>query len=176
MLFRFVVLVNGFKGGWLVLSLMFLGLSMFTFIVQPYKKSYMSALDGLLLALLGFLALLIISFQYYLPSANQTLPLLIIIACSIPQLVLLLSVTYRQLKGKQISRYIAGKVGTMLNMHLPVQQENQPSDADQLPHRLTSPNQYTGSLTSESGQTYVNTDTLSVRGQLTPVYTYGSIS
>jgi len=98
MLFCFVVLVNSFNGGWLVLSLMYLGLSTFTFIVQPYKKSYMSALDGLLLALMGFLALLIISFQYYLPSANETLPLLMVIACGIPQLVLLLSVTYRQLK------------------------------------------------------------------------------
>ena len=32
---------------------MFLGLSILILIAQPYKKSYMNVLDGLLLALLG---------------------------------------------------------------------------------------------------------------------------
>ena len=34
-------------------------------------------LDGLLLALLGFLVLLLVTFLYILPSANETLPLII---------------------------------------------------------------------------------------------------
>ena len=40
---------------------------------------------------------------YILPSSNETLPLMFVIACSFPQLVLLLSVAYRQLKGKLIA-------------------------------------------------------------------------
>ena len=77
---------------------------------RPYKKSYVNVLDGLLLALLGFLILLLVTFLYILPSANETLPLLMVIVCGVPQVVLLLSVTYTQLKGKQIAHYIAGKL------------------------------------------------------------------
>jgi len=47
---------------------MFLSLSILILIVQPYKKSYMNVLDGLLLALFGFLILLVITFQFLLPS------------------------------------------------------------------------------------------------------------
>ena len=74
----------------------------------------MNVIDGLLLALLGVLSLLFITFEYLLPSANETLPLIILIACGLPQLVLVLSVTCRQLKGKQMAQYIAGKVSTLL--------------------------------------------------------------
>jgi len=181
MLFRIaVVIVNYFsvkQYPWLLCTFIFLSLSTLILIVQPYKKGFMNVVDGLLLAVLGFLTLLIATFLYNPATSNQTLALIIVIVCGLPQLVLLLSVTYRQLKGKQISRYIAGKVSIMLkHIHKPVQQENQPSDADQLPHRLTSPNQYNRSLTSEFEQTYANNETLSVRGQLTPVYPYGSIS
>ena len=87
----------------------FLSLSTLTLIVQPYKKSYINVLDGLILALLGFLTLLIVTFLYILPSENKVLPLIIMIACALPQLVLLLSVTYRQLKGRRIVQYIAGR-------------------------------------------------------------------
>jgi len=81
--------------GWLLRTLMFLGLSIFILIVQPYKKSYMNVLDSLLLALLGFLTLLLITFMFLLPSdRSETLPLVIVITCSLPQLVLLLSLTY----------------------------------------------------------------------------------
>jgi len=97
-----------------------------------------------------------------------------VIAFSFPQLVLLLTVTYNQLKGKQISQYIAGKVGIMLKqIRKPNQAEDEPPDADQLPHRLICPNQYN---ISESEQTYANVETLKAQGQLPPVCTYGSIS
>ena len=90
-------------------------LSLLVLSVQPYKKSYMNVIDGLLLALLGVLSLLLITLEYLLPSANETLPLIFVIACGLPQLVFVLSVTCRQLKGKQMARYIAGKVSTLLN-------------------------------------------------------------
>jgi len=67
----------------------------------------MNVIDGLLLALLGVLSLLLITLEYLLPSANETLPLIILIASGLPQLVfgLRLSVTCRQLKGKQMAKY-----------------------------------------------------------------------
>ena len=143
----------------------------------PDKKSYMNVLDGLLLALMGFLALLLVTFLYILPSSNKTLLLIIVISSGLPQLVLLLSVTYRQLKGKQIAKYISGKVHNVIKQICTRNQgENQLSDADPLPHRLVSPNQYNKSLLSESEQTHANSESLSVGGQLTPVYTYGSVS
>ena len=74
---------------------------MLILIVQPYKKWYMNVLDALLLALLGFLTLLIVTFEFLLPSSrDETLPIIFMIACGLPQLVLLLSVSYRKLKGK----------------------------------------------------------------------------
>ena len=105
-----------------------------------------------------------------------------VIVCGVPQLVLLLSVTYTQLKGKQVAYYIAGKVSTLLKQIPPVYRQNQAedelSDADSLPHRLISPNQYSRSLLSESKQAHAKTDSelLTVRGRVPPVYNYGSIS
>ena len=156
---------------------MVLSLSILILIVQPYKKSYMNVFDGLLLALLGLLTLLVVTFEFLLPSANETLPLIIVIACGFPQLVLLLSVAYRQLKGKQAVGYIAGKVKTLLKrMKKQNQAEDESSDADSLPHRLVSPNQYDRSLLSESEQAHATSETLSILGQVPPACTYGSIS
>ena len=105
LLFRFVLILDNYhmvpQVGWLLRTLMVLSLSTLILIVQPYKKSYMNVLDGLLLAILGLLTLLVVTFEFLLPSANETLPLIIVIACGFPQLVLLLSVTYRQLKGNK---------------------------------------------------------------------------
>jgi len=165
--------------GWLLRALMFLSLSILTLILRPYKKSYMNVLDGLLLALLGFLILLLVTFLYILPSANETLPLLMVIVCGVPQLVLLLSVTYTQLKGKQIAHYITGKVSTLLKWICRRNQaEGEHSDADSLPHRLISPNQYSRSLLLESKQAHAKTDSepLTVRGRVPPVCNYGSIN
>ena len=181
MLFRLIVVIINYhvvdQIGWMLRALMFLSLSILMLIVQPYKKRYMNVLDGLLLALMGFLTLLIVTFQYLMPSANEALVLMSVVAYGIPQLVLLLSVTYQQLKGKWIVRCITGKVGTLLKQ---VRTRNQAadelSDADSLPHRLVSPNQYNKSLLSESERTHANSETLSVRGQVPAVYTYGSIS
>ena len=72
-------------------------------------------MDALLLALLGFLILLVVTLKFVLPSANETLPLIFVVACGVPQLALLLNVTYRQLKGKKVVQYIAGRVSTLLN-------------------------------------------------------------
>ena len=181
MVFCFLVVIVKYhvldQIGWLLRALMFLSLSTLTLIMQPYKKNYTNVVDALLLALLGFLSLLVVTLYYVLPSANEALVVIIVIAGGLPQLVLLLSVTYRQLKGKQIVRYITGKVGTLLKQVCTRNQAGEElSDADQLPHRLVSPNQYNRSLLSESEQVHANSDTLSVQGQLTPVYTYGSIS
>jgi len=74
-------------------------------------------------------------------------------------------------------QYIVARVSTLLKQtHKPRQAEDELSDVDQLPHRLVSPTQYNRSLLSDSEQTQANSDTLPVRGQLTPAYTYGSIS
>ena len=135
----------------------------------------MNVLDGLLLALMGFLTLLLVTFLYILPSSNETLPLMFVTAGGFPQLVLLLSVSYRQLKGKQIARYIAGKVHTLIKqIRARCQDGNELLEDDPLPHRLVSPSRYNRSPLSESEQAHTNSET--VRGQPTPVYTYGSMS
>ena len=183
MLLRIAIIVVNYhiihQIGWLLRALMFLSSSILILILQPYKKSYVNVLDGLLLALLGFLVLLLVTFLYILPSANETLPLLMVIVCGVPQLVLLLSVTYTQLKGKQVAYYIAGKVSTLLKqIYRQNQAEGEHSDADSLPHRLISPNQYSTSLLLESKQAHAKTDSepLTVRGRVPPVYNYGSVS
>ena len=179
MLFRVVLVIVNYHDvnqiGWLLRALMFLSLSILILVVQPYKKSYMNVLDGLLLALMGFLTLLLVTFLFILPSSNETLPLIFVISCSFPQLVLLLSVTYRQLKGKQIAKCIAGKVHTLIKQICARNQgEIEPSVDNPLPHRLVNPNQYNRSLLSESEQMHTNSET--VRGQLTPGHNYGSIN
>ena len=74
-------------------------------------------------------------------------------------------------------QFFVGKVNTLLKQVCTRNQaEEEISVADSLPHRLISPNQYDGSLQSESEQTYANTEIPTVRGQVSPVYTYGSIS
>jgi len=98
MLFHFVVVIANFFAppqiGWLMNAVVCLSLSILILIAQPYRKKYMNMLDGLLLALIGSLTLLIVIFQFLLPSANEAMPFMIVIACSFAQLVLLLSVTY----------------------------------------------------------------------------------
>jgi len=151
LLFRFILILVNYhmvsQIGWLLRALMFLSLSMFILIVQPYKKSYMNVLDGLLLALMGFLTLLLITFKFLLPSdRSEMLPLIFVITCSLPQLVLLLSVTYRQLKEKWIVQFFAGRVGALLKyIQRGKQAEDELLDAeeDPLPHRLASPDQST---------------------------------
>jgi len=62
MLFHCVLVVTKYleltQIGWLLWLVMFLSLSILILIVQPYKKNYMNVLDGLLLALMGFVMLL----------------------------------------------------------------------------------------------------------------------
>ena len=151
MLLRYVLLLLNYRMvpqiGWLLRTLLLLSLSMLILALQPYKKSYMNLLDSLLIALLGVLSLSLITFQYLLPSANETLLLIIPITCGLPQLVLVLSVTYRKLNGKQVAQYIAGKVRTLVKQMC--KQNNagdEFSDADPLPHRMINPNQYNSSM------------------------------
>ena len=67
---------------------------------------------------------------------------------------------------------IAGKVNTLIKQVCTRNQaEEETSAADSLPHRLISPDQYDGTLLS-----HVNTEIRTVRGQVPPVYTYGSIN
>ena len=140
------------------------------------KREHKTREDGLLLALLGFGTLLIVTFLYILPSTNESLLLIFVIACGLPQLVLVLSVAYRQLKGQQMAQYIAGKVSTLLKRIHKRKQGNELSDADSLPHRLVNPNQYNRPLLSDNEQTHINSETLRARGQVPPVCTYGSVS
>jgi len=146
--------------GWLLCAIVFLSLSMLILIVQPYKKRYMNVLDVLLLGLIGFLTLLLVTFLYLLPSAgNETLPLLLVLTSSIPQLILLIVVPCRQLKGKWITQFIAGKVNTLIKQGCTRNQaEEDISVSDSLLHRLIIPNQYNRSLLSESEQTHANTE------------------
>ena len=72
--------VNVEQIGWFLWVLMFPNLSILIIILQPYKKSYMNVLDGLLLALIGFLTLLLFTLLYILPSLNATLPLIFVTA------------------------------------------------------------------------------------------------
>jgi len=93
-------------------------------IKQPLKDNFV-----------GFLMLLVITFQFLLPSSNETLPLIMMIACGFPQLVLLLTVIYRRLKGKRVVQYIAHNVSILLKQtHRQNQAEDEPSAADSLPH------------------------------------------
>ena len=129
----------------------------------------MNVIDGLLLALLGVLSLLLITLEYLLPSASETLPLIILIACGLPQLVLVLSVTCRQLKGKQMAQYIAGKVSTLLkqtNFQMPI-------------HCLIdwlTPTSTTGLYRQILNKHLKKSQTLTVRGQVPPVYSNGSVN
>ena len=153
LLFRFLLLIASFKigniTGWLLRALMFLSLSILILIVKPYKKSYMNVLDGLLLALLEFLTLLIVTFQYFsiVTDGHEIQAIMFVILCGFPQLILVLSVIYRQLKGKRIVQSIAKQVSTLLNQVCTQNHtEDQLSDANPLPHRLISPNQYNKSV------------------------------
>ena len=180
MLFRFVLIIVDYHDdqiGWFLRVLMFLSLSILILIAQPYKMSYMNVLDGLLLALAEFQTLLVVTFLYVLPSSNEALPLIFMIASGFPQLVLLMSVTYGKLKGKEIAKYISQKFHSVIKkMCTRIQVENELSDGDSLPHRLVNPNQYNRSLLSESEQTHANSEAPAIQGELTPVYTYGSVS
>jgi len=146
-------------------------------IQQIASFHYMNVLDGLLLAVLGLLVLLLITFLQN-SRGIKALPLILVIICGFPQFVFLLIVTYRKLKGKWISRYIAGKVSTLVKQNLICKQNqaDELSDADQLPHRLVNPSQYNKTLLSVSEQADDNSETLAIRGRFPPVYTYGSIS
>jgi len=118
----------------------------------------MNVLDALLLGLMSTLILLNKTFEFLLPSSgNETVPIIFMITSGYPQLFLLLSVTYRQLKGKLIVGYISGKVSTWLKkIHKRNQAEEELSEADSLPRRLVNPNQYNKSLLSELELTHDN--------------------
>ena len=132
----------------------------------------MNVLDALLLGLMSTLIPLNKTFEFLLPSSgNETLPYIFVITSGYPQLFLLLSVTYRQLKGKLIVGYIAGKISTWLKkIHKQIQAEEL-TEADSLLHWLANPNQYNKYLLSESEQAHANSEAPTICGQVPPVYT-----
>ena len=83
LLFRFILIYRVVhQTGWLLRTLLILSLSILILAVQPYKKSYMNLLDGLLLALMGFLTLLIVTFLYIQSSSSESLSLMFVVACA----------------------------------------------------------------------------------------------
>ena len=144
MLFRFVVLVNSFNGGWLVV------VTDIPWFIHVYI--HCTTLREKLYECFGWFIIGSIGVS---STINHQFPwFLTVIACGNPQLVLLLSVTYRQLKGKQMAQCIAGKFSTLLEQICKRNQVgDELSDANSMPHRLVNPNQYNRSLLSDTEQT-----------------------
>jgi len=65
-----------------------------------------------MLALLGLVSLLMLAYQYLLPSETHLLllPYLIITLISIPQLVLILYILYHPLRGRRLVKYITVRI------------------------------------------------------------------
>ena len=163
--------------GWLLMFLIVLHY----IIVQPYKKTYLNVFDSLLLALLGFLTL-----RYSCISCHQQMELRhssSYLWLAIPVVCHSLSCCWASSADNWkecglCNNHIAGKIGTLLTekVHTRIQAGDNLSNADSLPHWLVSPNQYNRSLLSEFEQEHVSSETLAIREQIQPVYTYGSIS
>ena len=83
-------------------GLLFLGFSLFTAIVQPYKKQYMNTMEALLMANLGLLALLYTALKQFIDFHSpeyMVLSVVFVIVASIPQLVLGLIIFYKLCKS-----------------------------------------------------------------------------
>ena len=81
-------------------GIVFFGLSLFTAIVQPYKKQYMNTVDALLMANLGLLSFVYTALKYLVPFQSTQFVVLRVITVligSIPQNVLTIFVAYKLL-------------------------------------------------------------------------------
>jgi len=163
--------------GWLLCAI---AASLLIAIARPYKRNYMNVLESLTLALLGLLSLLMITYQYLVPSGTYLLlPYLIITFASIPQLVLALYILYHPLRGRTLVKCITVKI-TNLRMNKRSGQNTGQQITDSLPDRLVNPDQYSCRplLPVESELIYQQDNTKSGNHErcITPVYTYGSVN
>lgn len=72
--------------------------SIIVLIARPYKVSYLSAYDGLLLALLGTLAVLVNLKVFFFRTSGHTIVALIAIFLALPQLALLIYIATKAMK------------------------------------------------------------------------------
>ena len=130
-----------------------------------------------MLALLGLVSLLILAYQYLLPSeAHLLMPYLIITFTSIPQLVLALYIVYHPLRGRRLVKYITVRItNTRTN---PKEQNSEEQITDSLPDRLVNPDQYRQLLPVEGELAHHQDSTIpgDCERCITPVYTYGSVN
>jgi len=127
---------------WFLRAIVTIATSLFIATVRPYERNYMNVLESLILALLGLLSLLMLAYQYLLPSeAHLLLPYLIITLISIPQLVLILYILYHPLRGRLV-KYITVRI---TNLRANTRGQN----TDSLPDRLVNPDQYRPLLPAE---------------------------
>ena len=165
---------------WLLRAIVSLATSLLIGIARPYKRNYMNVLESLMLALIGLLSLLILAYQYLLPTeANLLLPYLILTLISIPQLVLILYVLYHPLRGRRLVKYITGKI-TNLKTNTIGGQNTEQQVTDSLPDRLVNPDEYRPLLPVEGDPELAHQQDSTESGNyercITPVYTYGSSS
>ena len=159
---------------WLLRAIVSLVTSLFIAIARPYKRNYMNVLESLMLALIGLLSLLILAYQYLIPSETHLLlPHLIITLISIPQLVLILYVLYHPLRGRRLVKYITGKITNLKTNARGQNTEQQVTDS--LPDRLVNPDQYRP-LEGELAHQQDSTDSGDHERCITPVCTYASMN
>ena len=134
--------------GWLLSVIIIVAAAMLIAIARPYKRNYMNVLESLMLILLGLVLLLILAYQYLLPSeAHLLLPYLITTLISIPQLVLILYIVYHPLRGRRLVKYITERIR---NLRTNVKGQNTEQQVtDSLPDRLVNPDQYSPLLPAE---------------------------
>ena len=111
MLIRIIIVIANYhvadQIGWLLHALMFLSLSILILIVHAALQEKLHECVGWFITSSIWVSdtttlVLVITFHFLLPSSNETLPLVIMIACGFPQLVLLLIVTTERKAGGAI--------------------------------------------------------------------------
>jgi len=168
---------HGIGMGWFLSGIFITASSLFVAIARPYKRNYMNVLESLILSLLGLLPLLILAYDYQLPSDTDLLvPYLILTFASIPQLVLTLYILYHPLRGRRLVKYITVRI---TNLKTKARGQNtEPQITDSLPDRLVNPDQYRLLLPVE-GELAHQQDSMESDNYdrcITPVYTYGSVN
>ena len=129
--------------GWLLRIMVTMATAFLIAIARPYKRNYMNVLESLMLALLGLVSLLMLAYQYLLPSeAHLLLPYLITTLISIPQLVLILYILYHPLRGRRLVKYITVRITNLRT-------NTRGQKTDSLPDRLVNPDQYRPLLPAE---------------------------
>ena len=135
---------RSFALAWFLRAILTIATSLFIATVRPYKRNYMNVLESLMLALLGLVSLLMLAYQYLLPSETHLLllPYLITTLISIPQLVLILYILYHPLRGRRLVKYITVRITNLRT-------NTRGQKTDSLPDRLVNPDQYRPLLPAE---------------------------